>query len=444
MDPWLKKAALSFDGGGIRGYWSLLALKALMEEVQKVEKERDEGTHSSFAPCAEPERVSHLRSEEYTHFLPCHYFDYIGGTSTGALITILLSRFRMTVEDCITEYRTMAGTIFGRRRVLHALNTFIYPKPKYYAKSLDDAINQVSNRRKERGSNKSEILFETDSKTCRGIALATDISNISNTRFLFRSYMPFSELGKPIDQTIGMKNHDEGIKLAMLTVARAATAAPLFFGRYRVSLTPDQVVGSRQDLRSRTTFVERLTTRQPEPNSMKTFEDAGFTSANNPSAEILDEIEYQQGAKKRGDRKSNRPIVVSIGTARPGYSNRKETVRSIIKKSFYNAGNTEDVHSIMLKYERDGKCLYHRFNDEYGLNIEMDEWKPSKDGRETLRRMDDVFQEWRENPGVRTSFRACAERLVDLRRARACHKLWKRYALVMKIASLGICNETMA
>ena len=81
------------DGGGIRGYYSLLHLQTLMMYIETEEKKRDQdedeklgrtGVHekSSFAPCGEPLNVSHC--PKYTHYLPCHYFDYIGGTSTGA------------------------------------------------------------------------------------------------------------------------------------------------------------------------------------------------------------------------------------------------------------------------------------------------------------------------------------------------------------------------
>lgn len=61
---------LSIDGGGIRGYSSLLILQKLMEEISiremamKEESENDE----DFAP---------------GKLLPCHYFDYMYGTSTG-------------------------------------------------------------------------------------------------------------------------------------------------------------------------------------------------------------------------------------------------------------------------------------------------------------------------------------------------------------------------
>ncbi|EEY24006.1 predicted protein [Verticillium alfalfae VaMs.102] len=41
---------------------------------------------------------------------PCDRFDMIGGTSTGGrrIIAIMLGRLRMTVDECIRAYRTMA------------------------------------------------------------------------------------------------------------------------------------------------------------------------------------------------------------------------------------------------------------------------------------------------------------------------------------------------
>ena len=94
------------DGGGIRGYWSLLALQKLMEYVAAEEERCEEGeVLHSFHPQEWPEHVSQIpldAAEEIRfnnasdsdgkcgaihrtrRFLPCHYFDYICGSSTGA------------------------------------------------------------------------------------------------------------------------------------------------------------------------------------------------------------------------------------------------------------------------------------------------------------------------------------------------------------------------
>ena len=93
------------DGGGIRGYGSLLILRALMEKVGIEERRMDPAVKSSFSPgMYKPtkigfrkrytENVGSYEASTVTEtdpsglsndalFLPCHYFDYGAGTSTG-------------------------------------------------------------------------------------------------------------------------------------------------------------------------------------------------------------------------------------------------------------------------------------------------------------------------------------------------------------------------
>jgi hypothetical protein len=65
-----------------------------MKHIHKVEEELDEisgpnNTHnlSSFSPCEKPLDASYS-TEPQSRFLPCHYFDYISGTSTGAFVIV--------------------------------------------------------------------------------------------------------------------------------------------------------------------------------------------------------------------------------------------------------------------------------------------------------------------------------------------------------------------
>jgi hypothetical protein len=116
---------VAVDGGGVRGYGSLLMLQVLMMEIRSIEQSERQpgGKHeSSFAPYEEPtpttshsihqamngasvETTQRARSDRQnsavaspvrdrspadsrlrpslSDYLPSHYFDYIGGTSTG-------------------------------------------------------------------------------------------------------------------------------------------------------------------------------------------------------------------------------------------------------------------------------------------------------------------------------------------------------------------------
>lgn len=101
--PWTKKTVLTFgkilvlqfwfmssnpticiDGGGIRGYSSLLILKALMLKIMEIEANAGYYCSSDY-----PWMAAGTQKEEYATvnnlegFFPCHYFDYIAGTSTG-------------------------------------------------------------------------------------------------------------------------------------------------------------------------------------------------------------------------------------------------------------------------------------------------------------------------------------------------------------------------
>jgi hypothetical protein len=118
----LRLANLSADGGGIRGYGTLLILKELMKKIAKWEREFDPKTPSSFHPSEYKPRRSNPNNtqvvglatagiaggnhpaatptegvEDWDLFLPCHYFTYIGGTSTGGYVRINRSR---KVDTC--------------------------------------------------------------------------------------------------------------------------------------------------------------------------------------------------------------------------------------------------------------------------------------------------------------------------------------------------------
>jgi len=82
----------------VKGLYSLMILNFLMSHIRQLELTFTDGkgeinkAPSSFFPCQEPPHVSHIQPSAQEapsregHFLPCHYFDYICGTSTGRLV----------------------------------------------------------------------------------------------------------------------------------------------------------------------------------------------------------------------------------------------------------------------------------------------------------------------------------------------------------------------
>ncbi|KAI1011896.1 hypothetical protein LB503_004334 [Fusarium chuoi] len=107
VGPWAQKTILTFgtkgfylidylsnncmlDGGGIRGYASLLVLKRIMIQIRELEQKHKDykAPRSSFyrwmgVPDDDGIIEGNPEPERVDKYLPCHYFDYIAGTSTG-------------------------------------------------------------------------------------------------------------------------------------------------------------------------------------------------------------------------------------------------------------------------------------------------------------------------------------------------------------------------
>ncbi len=117
------------DGGGIRGYSSLLILKQLMDEIAECERR----LQRELGPVPGSTRTEFNEDD----LLPCHYFDYIYGTSTGGLISVMLARLRMTVPQCLAIYRQVGHELFGHRRSMLPLAT------KYHHKPMEKAVQEI-------------------------------------------------------------------------------------------------------------------------------------------------------------------------------------------------------------------------------------------------------------------------------------------------------------
>jgi len=85
-------------------------LKALMAKIAYFEKDLDKDvetngkrklSESSFSPCEYPPREANgttiqrapHKLEDDELYLPCHYFTFIGGTSTGGYVLLFFSLY---------------------------------------------------------------------------------------------------------------------------------------------------------------------------------------------------------------------------------------------------------------------------------------------------------------------------------------------------------------
>ncbi|KAI1458357.1 FabD/lysophospholipase-like protein, partial [Annulohypoxylon moriforme] len=392
---------------------------------------RDERV-TSFSPCSEPRNLSHrIYSEDgYTPFLPCHYFDYIGGTSTGGLIAIMLGRFRMTVEDCIDEYTNLAGEVFGHPRRLHDLNTYgLIKRCKYDTKKFEAVIKDVITRRVESGRNNlPNALFDTEFGLSRVLVIANRIASegvVTDLR-LFRSY-EINNHQKPERQLTQLslrrdsRNEHGGRSgdLSVWQVARATTAAPMYFepmeiltdGNSRLTRTNSRLNKHGGSLKP---YRERL-------------EDGGLGHANNPSKVMYDELTEQL------PNHMSVGTFVSIGTARPMEQPTGSRLFRIIKGSISRLGNPEHTHKHMKNLVSKGQSFsYYRLNQPNGLaGVEMDDWNPKPSGKDTMNIMKATFDAYIGDPEIVRYMQKCAKELVTARRARVEANLpkWERFAL---------------
>lgn len=107
------------DGGGIRGYSTLVILGELMHQIFLL-------TNTGKGPSAPSELPR-----------PCDYFDLIGGTGTGGLIALMLGRMRMDIESCKEYYVELTRYVFITDKTVMGVP---YGKTLFKASRLEEAI----------------------------------------------------------------------------------------------------------------------------------------------------------------------------------------------------------------------------------------------------------------------------------------------------------------
>jgi hypothetical protein len=191
-------------------------------------------------------------------------------------------------------------------------------------------------------------------------------------------------------------NYGSAENIEIWEVARAATAAPMYF-----------------------TEAEK---KSNDGTTKMYFSDGGFGHTNNPSKLGIDEIETLHG-------KGNIGIVLSVGTAR---ANSKSGGKSIFKrvKGFADTATDPTIVEGLLQ----GRDLYWRLNDSQGINVDLDEWKPNSlftksPGKKTLKKIQREFWRWSSNKNNTNPLEECARELVRRRRKRSEDgSRWERYA----------------
>ncbi|KAK3657560.1 hypothetical protein LTR56_002335 [Elasticomyces elasticus] len=460
------------DGGGVRGYWSLLVLQHLMECIAEHEaKFREDKSEQvdrhihSFTPQPFRQNACHVLSTEERHqrdaalteedrtialdpakrFLPCHYFDYIGGSDTGGWIAIMLGRLRMTVPDCLDEYGRLCARVFGQPRTFTQLRLPFIKRSKYSSKHLQEVFEDIICRRGEEESYGQQPRYPVADNVCKCFVTSmisdrrNDLLNVSKP-FIIRSYpcmrkdqyqwrMEMSRSDTWSRNSLlrtrsntGPLQHQENEETEPIAlnpgpahdfeiweVARAASAAPYYFDPIKIYHSGGTG-----------TYL---------------FETVGFGAPSNPTnyglSEILNENEHIG-------------CVVSIGTATGDRDNQfldqeKDFIVDKLKRQMNTVNTFENEQRAGQTSSLANASQYFRLNPDeeaYHLDIELDEWLPRKtrrgelSGTRTIRGMRDLFNKWHaDNPDVREYFERCAEQLVRRRRHRLADTgRWVRFA----------------
>ena len=255
-------------------------------------------------------------------------------------------------------------------------------------------------------SNANAVLHSYDKNKLTTSRFATTYSRsiggkaTERSLYLLRSYEHENSAGRSLAETLPIKNFGPPEPMQIWQVARAATAAPFYF---------KEIVFSPNG-----------------PTSKIHYSDGGFGSNNNPTDIAINELNLLHGAGKLG-------VIVSIGTAKADNQGGGQSAFAHTTTAYQIATNPNVVHDFVRKQNQSYEH-YWRLNDEGGLKIALDHWKPSyltrKPGHRTIRIMRERFAIWlRENRDVDRQFDACAAELVQRRRARAQHEhLWECFA----------------
>ena len=118
----LTKMSLLADGGGVRGLSSLLILRELMRHINIFVRENRPAGHHDLSP----------------HDV----FNFVGGTSTGGLIALMLGKLGMPVEDCITQYRDLSTKIFRKKHLRGRITHGLSPS-RYSGKRLRECVEHL-------------------------------------------------------------------------------------------------------------------------------------------------------------------------------------------------------------------------------------------------------------------------------------------------------------
>jgi hypothetical protein len=362
--------------------------------------------------------------------LPCHYFDFMYGTSTGGLIATMLGRLRMSVPQCLAIYRKVGNDLFGKRRSKIPLAT------KYDHRPLETAVREiVKTYCKQHAPGEcngedfhpwaqyledTEAELDPEARICQSICLTATHNGKIDEAHLLRTYPHRYQEGTPNWITLYNQGADP---LRIWQVTRATSAAPFYFKMLEADIRGE----------------------------LKGFKDGGIRE-NNPAGAAWSEFISQHGED------AEPALLLSIGTGRPnethdgfasawpgplgGLKLTKKAAEKIavFKNLMVKYTEGEEKHQAMVYQARGEHKWYKRLNVSEGLSgMKLDNWErgvwknpetgveSEVNGGKSLRRMEEATWEYLERnldrrfdtyAPPKVMLEQTAEKLVRHRRAR--------------------------
>ena len=236
------KKILALDGGGIRGMMTIEVL-------------------------AEIENVLRRELRKGSEFRLAHFFDFVAGTSTGAIIAACIS-YGMSMSQICEFYESSGQQMFDK---VFRLNVFKRFRTKYGDQKLAEKLQAVFGKDATLGSDKLQTVLMMVMRNA-----TTD--------------SPWPVSNNPFAKYNHRDRKDCNLDIPLWQLIRASTAAPVFFPPEVVTFCP----GTPKEYQ----FI---------------FVDGGITMYNNPAfqAFLMATVEpYKMGWETGEDQL----LVVSVGT----------------------------------------------------------------------------------------------------------------------------------
>ncbi|KAH6618082.1 patatin-like phospholipase-domain-containing protein [Chaetomium sp. MPI-SDFR-AT-0129] len=384
-DTW-KCLILTIDGGGIRGYSSLIILRALMREIERIEKSLEPRASAS----TQTDRIPNDQIPEDVlkdgQYLPCHYFDYIAGTSVGGLVAIMLGMFGKSVDDCIREFHQQNKAIpltddasvefpllyrrntWPTKRTRSFFDTFANFAVTATARTLTGTSATPSLSQTSTQSSSASTVFRKDVYQCQTLAWCTEVD-------ARRSRRPYAFC------TFAEEETDTESPISIPEVAKAITTPS------RYSFKPFKL-GSGH-------FVD------------------GTKLVRNPTLEVIKEI-----TALFDEPEPPIHLLLSLGTDEH-HAWFYEKLRSL---SFSSTTNTSGADKSAIHNEKGvAYTHYHRF-EVPGVKLG---WRK----KFFLREIEDATEAWLAGETQKKEIAQYARMLVERRRARAATVRWETFAL---------------